>query len=67
MPIPNTIKLIKFPKNDIIDVLIANNTTNEAGLQGSTIAPKKNPNRKLDSQGFFVIGELTFGKSFPKS
>ncbi len=44
IPIPNTIKLSRFPINEIVEVDTAKRTINEAGLQGSTIAPKKNTN-----------------------
>jgi len=46
IPIPNIIKLRKFSKKLAVDVLKANKTISEAGLQGKTIAPKKNPKIK---------------------
>ena len=44
MPNPKKIKLSKFIIKLETDVLNANKTTKAAGLQGSTIAPKNNPN-----------------------
>jgi hypothetical protein len=47
MPIPKTIKFNKLTTNSITDVLTANKTASEAGLQGKTIAPKNKPKIKL--------------------
>mgnify|MGYP004349842463 CR=1 len=46
IPIPNNMKLIKLLMKLIVEVLRAKRTVNEAGLQGRTISPKKNPNMK---------------------
>ena len=51
----------------MIEVLIANSIAKDAGLHGSTIAPKKSPKMKALRRGFLVTGALTLGKSFPKS
>ena len=51
----------------MVDVLIANKTINEAGLQGRTIAPKKIPNENELKRGFFKIGEDILGMKFEKS
>ena len=48
MPTPNKIKLKKLATKLTVDVDIANKTIKEAGLQGNTIAPKKNPKIKAD-------------------
>ena len=45
IPIPKNKKLNKFVMNAIVEVDIAKRTIKEAGLQGKTIAPKKNPKR----------------------
>ena len=44
MPTPKRIKLNKLVIKLVVDVLTANKTTREAGLQGRTISPKNNPN-----------------------
>ena len=44
IPIPKRMKLKRLAMKLTVDVLIANNIINEAGLQGRTIIPKKNPN-----------------------
>ena len=41
IPIPNNIKLSKFDRKLVAEVLRANNTIKDAGLQGKTIAPNK--------------------------
>ena len=46
MPMPNKIKLNKLRIKLVVEVDIANKIINAAGLQGSTIAPKKNPKIK---------------------
>ena len=43
IPIPKSKKLNKFVIKLMVDVLMANKTTSEAGLQGRTIRPKNNP------------------------
>ena len=48
IPIPKTMKFIKFVRNDAVDVETAKRTANDAGLQGSTIAPKKKPKMNDD-------------------
>lgn len=50
----------------VVDVLIANKTISDAGLQGRTIAPKKIPNKNELISGFFKIGEEIFGIKFEK-
>jgi len=46
IPIPKTIKFKRLVTKPKVDVLIANNTTNDAGLHGKTITPKKKPKIK---------------------
>ncbi len=67
IPIPKMIKLNRLAIKLMVDVLIAKSITKEAGLQGSTIAPKKNPKINELKKGFLVTGAWIFGKSFPKS
>ena len=50
-----------------VDVLSAKRTINEAGLHGSTIAPKKKPNIKELFKGFPCVEVLTCGKNLEKS
>lgn len=45
IPIPNSVKFKLFSAKSAVDELSANNTVKDAGLQGSTMAPKKKPNR----------------------
>jgi len=49
IPNPKKRKLRKLVKNVVVEVLNANKTINDAGLQGSTIAPKNKPKRSLSS------------------
>jgi len=68
IPIPKNMKLNKFVAKPIVDVLIANKTIRDAGLQGKIIAPKKKPNPKELIRGFLAIGALIFlGMSLLKS
>ena len=67
IPTPKNMKLNKFVVKSIVDVLIANNTIREAGLQGNTIAPKKKPKIKELKKGFLSIGDFICGKSREKS
>jgi len=61
-------KLNRFVTKPIVDVLIANKTIRDAGLQGKTIAPKKNPKIKELANGFLVTGAfICFGISLLKS
>ena len=46
MPIPNNTKLSRLRINEAVEVDMANKIMSEAGLQGNTIAPKKNPKIK---------------------
>ena len=56
IPTPKNIKLNRFAAKSTVDVLIANNTIREAGLQGNTINPKKKPKLNEPKKGFLVIG-----------
>ena len=47
IPNPKTTKLNRLTTNSIMEVLTANNTAKEAGLQGKTIAPKNKPKIRL--------------------
>ena len=68
IPIPKNMKLNKFVTKSTVEVLIANKTIRDAGLQGKTIAPKKKPKIKDVTNGFFVIGALIFfGNNLLKS
>lgn len=68
MPTPKNMKLNKFAVKSIVEVLIANKTIRDAGLQGNTIAPKKNPKIKELANGFLVTGAfICFGISLLKS
>jgi len=67
IPIPKKIKLKRLAVKDIVDVLTANKTIRDAGLQGKTIAPKKNPKMKDVDNGFLVIGALILGNNLLKS
>jgi len=67
IPIPNTKKLNKFNMKLIVDVLIANNTIKDDGLQGKTIAPKKKPKINEVKYAFFVTGACILGNIFPTS
>lgn len=60
-------KLNKFVVKSIVDVLIANNTISEAGLQGNTINPKKKPKLNELKKGFLNVGDFILGKSREKS
>ena len=65
MPNPKKIKSRKLVKKLTEEVLIANKTINDAGLQGSTIAPKNKPKRSELKNGFFSTGACVCGKNFP--
>ena len=52
MPNPKKIKFRKLVKELIVEVLIANKTIKDAGLQGSTMAPKNRPKRSELKNGF---------------
>ncbi len=60
IPIPKKMKLNRFVTKPMVDVLMANKTINDAGLQGKTIAPKKKPKIKEVANGFLVIGAFIF-------
>ena len=62
IPSPNKKKFIKLFMKLVVEELIANKITRDAGLQGRTIAPKKNPKMKADRRGFFFIGAFILGK-----
>ena len=64
---PKNMKLSKFVAKPIVDVLIANNITKEAGLQGNTISPKKKPKLNELKKGFLSVGDFIWGKSLEKS
>ena len=44
IPIPNRIKFRRFVRKAVVDVLIANSTVIDAGLQGIIIKEKNAPN-----------------------
>jgi len=67
IPIPKNMKLNKFVTKPIVEVLIANKTTNEAGLHGRTMAPKKNPKPNELKKGFLDVGDRICGKNLEKS
>ena len=68
IPIPKNTKLKRFETKLIVEVLIANKTIKDAGLQGKTIAPKKNPKMNELSKGFFVTGaRICLGNNLEKS
>ena len=48
-------------------MLIANKTTNDAGLHGRTIAPKKNPKINELKKGFLTVGDFICGSNLLKS
>ena len=56
IPIPKNVKLSMLAAKSKVDVLIANKTMRDAGLQGKIIAPKKNPNMKELAKGFLATG-----------
>lgn len=58
IPMPKNIKLNKLVIKSNVDVLIANKTTNEAGLQGRIIAPKKKPKINELKKGFLAVGDF---------
>lgn len=61
IPIPNNVKFRRLKMNSVVDVLIANRITSEAGLHGRTIAPKNRPNTNDVVIGFFRNGNFVFG------
>ena len=63
MPMPKKRKLPKLVIKLVVDVLIAKRTISDAGLQGSTIAPKKNPKPNAVLSGFLPTGVRNFGKN----
>ena len=56
IPIPKNKKLNIFVKKFVTKRDLAKRAAIKAGLQGTTIAPKKNPNINALSKGFFKIG-----------
>lgn len=67
IPTPNSRKLIRLFMKLVVEVEIANSIARLAGLQGNTISPKNNPNKKASHNGFCCIGELNLGKILPMS
>ena len=67
IPTPNSKKFIRLLMKLVVDVLIANRTTKDAGLQGRTIAPKNNPKINALQVGLSFMGALNLGKIFPMS
>jgi len=66
-PIPNERKLIILAKALVIKADFANKAAINAGLHGTTIAPKKNPYTKALASGFFIKGICAFGINLPMS
>jgi len=66
IPNPKKAKLRKFVKKLTVEVLIANKTIKDAGLQGSTMAPKNRPKRSELKKGFLSTGACVCGKNFPR-
>jgi hypothetical protein len=68
-PIPNDKKFSMFPKKLAVVVVrvFVKKAAISPGLHGKTIAPKKNPNRKALSKGFFVLGVFSCGMYLLKS
>ena len=67
-PNPKPRKLVIPDKNCVVVAALAKNAAIKAGLQGKTIAPKKNPNEKALTKGFLEsFGVLAFGMNLPKS
>jgi hypothetical protein len=67
IPIPNRTKFIRLVRKLVTEVLIANKIVKDAGLQGKTTAPKKNPKTNEDLIGFLVKGACILGKNLPIS
>ena len=56
MPRPKNRKRSIFSRKLRADMVLVKRAAIKSGLQGTTIAPKKKPNRKALAQGFRVIG-----------
>ena len=67
MPRAKTKKLIIFSKNAIVSRAFVKKAAIKSGLQGITIAPKKNPKRKAFHKTCFVLMEWIFGRNLPIS
>lgn len=67
MPMPKNKKLRVFKIKSIIASVLANNAAMNAGLHGTTIAPKKKPYKNAVNKGLFVAGAAICGKYLPKS
>jgi len=66
-PIPNERKLRIFATALVINADFANKAAINAGLHGTTIAPRKKPYTKALASGFLVSGTFTFGANLPIS
>jgi hypothetical protein len=68
IPKPNDRKLRMFSRKSRVVNVLVNRTAIKAGLQGTTMAPKKKPKEKALIQGFFCpVDILAFGRYLPKS
>jgi hypothetical protein len=57
-----------FSRKSTVASVLVNRTAIKAGLQGTTMAPKKKPKEKALIQGFFCpVDIFTFGMYLPKS
>jgi hypothetical protein len=68
IPIPKNTKLRMFSRKLVVETVLVKRTAINAGLQGTTIAPKKKPNKNALNQGFLVpVGAWTLGRNLPMS
>ncbi len=66
-PIPKKRKLRTFEAKPIIVSALVNKAAMKSGLQGITIAPKKNPKRNALRKGFLEVGALICGNNVTTS
>ncbi len=67
MPMPKNKKRAIFTAKSMPVAVVVKRTAINAGLHGTTIAPKKNPYMKALAQGFLTMGARPFGRNLPRS
>ncbi|MDA0524296.1 hypothetical protein J2750_002228 [Methanococcoides alaskense] len=66
-PIPKAMKFRKFSRKPVLVRDLANRAAMNAGLHGTTMAPKKNPYKKAVMIGLLLFEMLVLGKNLPIS
>lgn len=67
IPMPKNRKRSTFSRKPVADMALVKRAAINSGLQGTTMAPKKKPNKKALAQGFLAIGVRALGRNLPTS